>query len=140
MAKVTHKPVKFSPEEMAIDFPADADPSRMIPVIGCGIHAAEMRGEPPLKVKYVIVDDASVAFSLDDGRKVSAPLDWYPRLKHATPGERNSWRLLMGGRAVLWRNLGLAISAKAILEGTRANESAAALKKWIDSRKTKKAS
>lgn len=127
--------MKFGPEEMAYEPPAETDFSKLVPVIGRGIHAAEMRGAKPLKATYALVDDSSVSFSLDDGRKVSAPLDWYPRLKHATPAERNDWRLIMGGRAVLWESLWIAVSVKALLEGVKADESAASLRKWLDGRK-----
>lgn len=136
MPKHKVKLVKFSPEEMAYESPEDT--SHLTPVIGRGIYSAEYRGQPPLLVKYVVVDESSLGISLQDGRKVSAPLEWYPRLKHATPAERNDWRLILGGRAVDWHSLGLAIAAKAILEGTRASESPAALKKWLDSRKHSK--
>lgn len=130
--------MKFTAEEMADDGPTPAELAKWTPVIGRGLHAAEMRGEPPLLVKYVVVDESSVGISLKDGRKVFAPLEWYPRLKHATPAERNDWRIIMEGRVVSWHSLGLAISAKAILEGTKASESPAALKKWLDSRKNSK--
>jgi hypothetical protein len=126
--------VKFSPVEMAYDLPEETDFSKLIPIIGRGIVAAEMRGAGPLKAKYVVADEASLALSLDDGRRLTAPLDWYPRLKHATPAERNDLRLIMGRRAVLWQALGLGVSVKALLEGTKANESAASLKKWLAGR------
>lgn len=130
--KVRH--VKFSAEEMAYDLPDELDFSKLTPVIGSGILADECEGGKPLKVAYVVVDEALVTYSLVDGRKVSAPLGWYPRLRHATPGERNDWRLIMGGRAVTWRSLGLAISAKALLEGTKAHEPPASLRKWMAER------
>ena len=109
--------------------------SKLIPVVGRGLFAGESRGGNGLpKVKYVVVDDASLALSLYDGRTVTAPLDWYPRLKHATSAERNDWRPILGGRAVLWKSLGLGVSVKALLEGTKATESAASLKKWLAGR------
>jgi hypothetical protein len=128
--------VKFTQEEMAYDVPAELDPSSWVPVIGQP-HASELRGGKPLKATYAVVDDDAVRFSLEDGRRVSAPLDWYPRLKHGTSAERNDWRLIGSGRAVLWERLGLAIAVNALLDGTKANESPAELKKWLDGRKAK---
>jgi ABC-type branched-subunit amino acid transport system substrate-binding protein len=122
---------------MREELPAELDFSKLTPVIGRGIFAAEARGAAPMKARYAVVDEESIAVSLEDGRRVIAPIAWYPRLKHATPAERNNWRLLMGGRAVGWRSLGLAIAVKALLEGTKASESAASLRKWLDERTSK---
>jgi len=134
MAKSKVHHVKFTPEEMAYEIPDELDFSKLTPVIGRGIFAGEMRGQKPLKVKYVVVDDQNLSVSLEDGRKVTAPLAWYPRLRHATPAERNTWRLILDGRAISWRELSVAISANALLEGTKANESAASLRKWLAGR------
>jgi len=95
-----------------------------------------MRGSRPLKLVYVVVDDRSVRVSLEDGRALSVPLDWYPRLVHASPAERNNWRLIMGGRAVSWQPLGLAVSAKALIEGDKATEPPVALRKWLAARRS----
>ena len=113
---------------------AGADFSKLTRVIGRGIYAAEMRGAAPLKATYAVVDDSRLEVSLEDGRRVAVPLGWYPRLLHASPAERNDWRLVMGGRAVMWEPLGLCISVKAVLEGIRAEESSASLKKWLHGR------
>ena len=129
--------VKFTPREMQEDLPEELDFSKLTPVIGRGIYAAEARGAAPMTARYVVVDDENIAVSLEDGRKVIAPISWYPRLKHATPAERNSWKLILGGRAIGWRALGVAIAVKALLEGTKANESAGSLRKWIDERNAK---
>jgi hypothetical protein len=130
--------VKFTPEEMAFELPEETDFTKLIPIIGRGIHAGEARGERPLKATYVVVDDESLVLSLDDGRKVMAPMDWYPRLKHATPAERNDWRTIMGGRAVLWKSLGLGVSVKALIDGTKADETAGSLRKWLANRASAK--
>jgi len=129
-----HKLVRFSRAEMSENLPDEVDFSKLVPIIGRGLYAADTSGERPPKAKYVVVDDASLVMTLDDGRKVMAPLAWYPRLRHATPVERNDWRTIMGGRAVLWKSLGLGVSVKALLDGTKAGESAASLKKWLANR------
>jgi hypothetical protein len=119
---------------MADDLPAELDFSKLTPVLGRGIFAGEKNGGTALIAKYVIADESSLTCTLEDERKITVPLGWYPRLGYATPAERNDWRLIMGGRAVNWRTLGLAISMKALFEGTKANESAASLKKWLAGR------
>jgi hypothetical protein len=134
MPKHKVRPAKDSHEEMAYGIPSELDFSKLTRVIGRGIHAAEYQGEKPLKVAYVVVDENAISYSLADGRKVSAPLAWYPRLQHSTPSERNDWRLIMDGRAVAWRALDVAISAKALLEGTKAGEAPASFRKWLAGR------
>lgn len=107
----------------------------MVRVIGRGIHAGEARGEKPLKANYVVVDEDTVALSLDDQRHISAPIVWYPRLRHATPAERNDWKLISGGRSVFWPSLNVAISVVSMIKGEKATETPAQLKKWLDQRK-----
>ena len=152
MAKPMHREVIFSAKEMADDLPHSLDFSklkfagrgkdailrkRQVRVIGRGIFAEEYTGETRLRAAYASVDNERVTLTLDDQRKVSAPIEWYPRLQHATPVERNDWQLIMGGRAVFWRSLDIAISAKAMLQGEKAAESPAALRKWLQQRKKK---
>ena len=50
----------------------------------------------------VRISDDALGVSLADGREISVPLDWFPRLQHATPWERQDWRLLDCGRGIRW--------------------------------------
>jgi hypothetical protein len=109
--------------------------SGAVRVVGRGMFAFEAHGEKRWRAVYALVDDATVALSLDDDRRVSAPILWYPRLHHATPAERNNWKLIMGGRAVFWPSLKLAISVTSMLKGEKADEPLADLKKWLHHRK-----
>ena len=108
--------------------------SGFVRVIGRGIYADEMRGQPATIATFVVVDNEALTVTLRDGRRVSAPLDWYRRLWHAGPAERNDWRLLSGGRVVCWPSLELAVAVKAILEGTKDVETSTAARRWIDAR------
>lgn len=83
----------------------------------------------------------SVAFSgdsmtvrLDDGRSVSVPLIWYPRLQAGTPKEREHYRLIGGGEGIHWPALGEDISVEGIIAGRRSAESATSLSRWLQSR------
>jgi hypothetical protein len=120
-------------------FDNELDISKMVRVIGCGIYADDARSGKILQAVYALVDDERVSLTLDDQRKVSTPIEWYPRLQNATPAERNDWRIIMNGRAVLWPSLGIAISAKAMLEGEKASETPAELRKWLNQRKKQSA-
>jgi hypothetical protein len=48
----------------------------------------------------VTVSEDTLSVELADGRTIAVPLAWYPRLVHATPAERTSWRLIGGGRGI----------------------------------------
>lgn len=82
----------------------------------------------------VSLDDANVSFELADGRIVSAPIAWYPRLMHGAPAERNDWRLIAGGRGIHWPALEEDISVDNLLNGQPSGESQASLKKWLEQR------
>jgi len=68
-------------------------------------------------VRDVHVDEAHVTFELADGRVISAPLDWYPRLKKGTAEQRGRWRLIGGGEGVHWPDVDEDISAEGMLAG-----------------------
>lgn len=52
---------------------------------------------------------------LSDGRKVSAPLEWFPRLLRATPEQRTHWRLIGGGIGIHWDDIDEDISVRSLL-------------------------
>jgi hypothetical protein len=47
-----------------------------------------------VRANNVVITSDSLTFELNDGRSISAPLAWYPRLLHGTPEERKNWRLI----------------------------------------------
>ncbi len=64
------------------------------------------------------VDELRVV--LDDGRKLSVPLVWFPRLLEASPGQRADWRLIGGGEGIRWEALDEDLSVRGLLRGERA--------------------
>ena len=76
----------------------------------------------------------TLSLELTDGRSVSVPLDWYPRLLHATPEERGNWRLLGQGLGIHWPDLDEDISVEGVLLGKPSGESQASFQKWLKSR------
>lgn len=54
-----------------------------------------------IRANNVVITDDSLTVELNDGRSISAPLAWYPRLLHGTPKERNNWRLIGNLRAFI---------------------------------------
>ena len=73
---------------------------------------------------------------LSDGRTISVPLTWYPRLLHATTEERGNWRLIGRGRGIHWEDLDEDISVEGLLAGHPSGESQTSLKKWLQKRST----
>jgi hypothetical protein len=68
----------------------------------------------------VIVSADELTVHLVDGRRVSAPLVWYPRLLHASDDERNDWELIGEGEGIHWPQIDEDLSVAGILRGTRA--------------------
>lgn len=86
----------------------------------------------------VTIRDDTLTVELTDGRTISAPTAWYPRLVHATPTERKTWRLLGGGRGIHWPALDEDISIANLLGGKRSAESKTSLKRWLTNRRKPK--
>jgi hypothetical protein len=83
----------------------------------------------------VAVDDDTLSVDLSDGRSISIPLAWFPRLAHATGAERDNWRLIGNGGGIHWPDLDEDISVPALLAGKRSGESQASLQRWLAGRK-----
>jgi len=81
-----------------------------------------------------VSDDALVA-ELADGRTITVPLAWFPRLAHGTPAERANCRLIAGGEGIHWPELDEDLSVAGILAGRRSGESLKSLQRWLDTRK-----
>jgi len=86
----------------------------------------------------VIVSDDILSFELTDGRIISVPLAWYPRLVHGTRKERNNWEI-GSGVGVHWPDLDEDISVEGLLLGGPSRESARSFQRWLDQRKLKAA-
>ena len=82
----------------------------------------------------VEVTDDALTIELSDGRAISVPLAWYPRLLHATPEERGHWRLVGKGQGIHWDTLDEDISVEGLLAGRQSGESQASLKRWLERR------
>jgi len=82
----------------------------------------------------VSVTEDALSVELSDGRSVSVPLAWFPRLLYGTPTERDDWRLIGKGEGIHWEALDEDISIESLLAGRRSGESPESLKKWLKSR------
>jgi hypothetical protein len=84
----------------------------------------------------VDVSDSTLSVDLVDGRTVSVPLLWFPRLAHGSPAERANWRLIGRGEGIHWPDLDEDISVANLLAGKPSGESQRSLKRWLESRHT----
>lgn len=84
----------------------------------------------------VRVTEDALTVELSDGRSLSVPLAWFPRLVHASPAERKSWRLIGRGHGIHWNKLDEDISVEGLLAGKPSGESQASFKKWLSARRS----
>lgn len=82
----------------------------------------------------ISITDDSLFVDLSDGRTISVPLEWYPRLLHATLAERNHWRLIGKGHGIHWEKIDEDISIEGLLAGRPSGESQSSLQKWLKQR------
>ena len=85
-------------------------------------------------VENLIVTEETLTVELSDGRTLSVPLAWFPRLFHASPEERNNWRLIGKGHGIHWEDLDEDISVEGLLAGKPSGESQTSFKKWLQER------
>ena len=83
----------------------------------------------------VTVTDDTLTVGLMDGRSISVPLAWYPRLLHARSAERGKWQLIARGEGIHWPDVDEDISVSSLIAGRPSAESAASLQRWLAGRK-----
>src|SRR6184192_1576123 len=86
------------------------------------------------RVSKVRCTEDTLTVDLSDGRTISVPLAWYPRLVHGTFEERSDWRLIGRGEGIHWPQLDEDISVEGLLAGRPSGESQRSLARWIDAR------
>jgi Protein of unknown function (DUF2442) len=86
------------------------------------------------KIQKVEVTDDTLSVDLSDGRTISVPLAWYPRLLQGSMEERNNWRLMGGGEGIHWNQLDEDISVKNIIIGQASGESQKSFQRWLNER------
>jgi hypothetical protein len=74
---------------------------------------------------------------LADGRTVTVPVSWFPRLANGTPEERSHWEPVGGGEGIHWPDLDEDIRVASLLEGRASGESQESLQKWLADRSQK---
>jgi hypothetical protein len=86
------------------------------------------------RAQNVTVTDEALVVDLNDGRTISIPLAWYPRLLHGTHEERNNRRLIGDKEGINWPELDEDVSVEGLLAGRPSGESQASFKRWLEKR------
>lgn len=94
---------------------------------------------PSVWATEVRVTDDALTFELADGRSITAPIVWYPRLSYGSPAERANCELIGRGIGAHWPDLDEDISVENLLRGQPSGESQKSLQRWLDQRKLKAA-
>jgi hypothetical protein len=68
----------------------------------------------PLATDVAFGDD-TFCVTLADGREITVPLEWFPRLRDATQKQRRNWRLIGGGVGIHWEDVDEDISVESVL-------------------------
>jgi hypothetical protein len=88
-----------------------------------------------IKASSVRVSDDALIVDLSDGRTVSAPLAWYPRLLHGTAAERDDHQFIGEGLGIQWPRLDEDNSVEGVLAGRRSHESKESFEHWLTARR-----
>ena len=83
----------------------------------------------------VTATEDTLTADLTDGRTISVPLAWYPRLLHATPEERDNWELFADAHHIHWPDLDKDISVEGLLAGTPSGEDAKSFRRWLEAKR-----
>ncbi|MEO1396480.1 MAG: DUF2442 domain-containing protein [Cyanobacteria bacterium J06634_5] len=74
------------------------------------------------RVKEISFTDDTISVELMDGRTITVPLVWYPRLLNATPQQRLNWEICGGGYGIHWEALNEDLSTSGMLRGAPSPE------------------
>ena len=83
----------------------------------------------------VTASGEALIVDLADGRTITVPLAWFPRLAHGTSAEQANWRFIGRGAGIHWPDLDEDISVESLLAGRRSGETQAFLRRWLQARK-----
>ena len=87
------------------------------------------------RVVNVATSDDTLSVDLDDGRTVSVPIGWYPRLAYGTPAERANFQVSSVGYGIHWPDLDEDLGVEGLLLGKKSTENPASFARWLRRRK-----
>jgi hypothetical protein len=87
------------------------------------------------RVMNVVITEDTLSVDLEDGRTISVPIGWYPRLAKGTPIERANFQISGAGYAIYWPDLDEDLGVDGLLLGKRSTESFSSFEQWLQRRK-----
>lgn len=90
-----------------------------------------------IKAESISLTEDALIVELSDGRTISVPLSWYPRLVAGNESERKKWRLIGDGQGIHWSDLDEDISVENLIMGQPSQEKHSSLSRWLQSRNPK---
>ncbi len=97
---------------------------------GSGMNSATQT-VTPTRIVAVSVTDDTLSVDLEDGRTVSVPIVWYPRLAYGTPAERANFQISGAGYGIHWPDLDEDIGVEGLLLGRKSAENPASFARWL---------
>ena len=85
-------------------------------------------------VKGILITDSLIVVRLENGRTLSIPIGWYPRLAHGTAEERQNFQISGAGYGIHWPNLDEDIGVAGLLAGKKSTESRGSFERWLKQR------
>jgi hypothetical protein len=102
-------------------------------VLRPGMRTSATGSSVPEAASVTITRD-SLTVNLGDGRTITVPFAWFPRLLHGSPPERKKWKIISRGKGIHWEELDEDISVEGLLAGRGSQESQQSFKKWLQYR------
>lgn len=100
------------------------------------MNTSPLQNDVEARAQAVVVTDEALVVDLVDGRTITVPLAWYPRLAQGSPAERSRWRFIGEGEGIHWPDLDEDISVDGLLAGRRSGETQTSLRRWLERRTT----
>ena len=97
-----------------------------------GMPSATVESSP--RAINVIITDDTLSVDLEDGRTISVPIGWYPRLAHGTSEELANFEISGAGRGIHWPDLDEDLGVEGLLMGKKSAESAGSFERWLNQR------
>ena len=87
-----------------------------------------------VRAQSLVVTEDSLIVDLSDGRSITVPLAWYPRLVYGRPEERNNWRWIGDREGIHWPDLDEDVSVENLILGQPSGESQDSFRRWLERR------
>jgi hypothetical protein len=87
-----------------------------------------------VRAQNLAITEDSLIVDLSDGRSITVPIAWYPRLQHGTSGERDNWRWIGDREGIHWPDLDEDISIENLVLGQPSGEGQDSFRQWLEGR------